>query len=127
MKKAILTNKAPLPIGPYNQAINYENMLFVSGQIPLDPDSNELVNTGIEDETNQVMKNIQAILTEAGMSFNDIVKTSIFLKDMDNFKIVNEMYGNYFENIIPPARETVQVSKLPLDVNVEISCIAIRK
>ena len=73
------------------------------------------------------MKNIQAILTEAGMSFNDIVKTSIFLKDMDNFKIVNEMYGNYFENIIPPARETVQVSKLPLDVNVEISCIAIRK
>ena len=127
MKKAILTNKAPLPIGPYNQAINYENMLFVSGQIPLDPDSNELVNTGIEDETNQVMKNIQAILTEAGMSFKDIVKTSIFLKDMDNFKIVNEMYGNYFKNIIPPARETVQVSKLPLDVNVEISCIAIRK
>ena len=127
MKKAILTNKAPLPIGPYNQAINYENMLFVSGQIPLDPDSNELVNTGIEDETNQVMKNIQAILTEAGMSFDDIVKTSIFLKDMDNFKIVNEMYGNYFRNIIPPARETVQVSKLPLDVNVEISCIAIRK
>ncbi|MAK06741.1 MAG: reactive intermediate/imine deaminase [Marinoscillum sp.] len=127
MKKAILTNKAPLPIGPYNQAINYENMLFVSGQIPLDPDSNELVNTGIEDETNQVMKNIQAILTEAGMSFDDIVKTSIFLKDMDNFKIVNEMYGNYFKNIIPPARETVQVSKLPLDVNVEISCIAIRK
>ena len=127
MKKAILTNKAPLPIGPYNQAINYENMLFVSGQIPLDPDSNELINTGIEDETNQVMKNIQAILTEAGMSFDDIVKTSIFLKDMDNFKIVNEMYGNYFKNIIPPARETVQVSKLPLDVNVEISCIAIRK
>ena len=127
MKKAILTNKAPLPIGPYNQAINYENMLFVSGQIPLDPDSNELINTGIEDETNQVMKNIQAILTEAGMSFNDIVKTSIFLKDMDNFKIVNEMYGHYFENIIPPAREPGQVSKLPLDVNVEISCIAIRK
>ena len=127
MKKAILTNKAPLPIGPYNQAINYENMLFVSGQIPLDPDSNELINTGIEDETNQVMKNIQAILTEAGMSFNDIVKTSIFLKDMDNFKTVNETYGNYFEGVIPPARETVQVSKLPLDVNVEISCIAIRK
>ena len=127
MKKAILTNKAPLPIGPYNQAINYENMLFVSGQIPLDPDSNELINTGIEDETNQVMKNIQAILTEAGMSFNNIVKTSIFLKDMDNFKPVNETYGNYFEGVIPPARETVQVSKLPLDVNVEISCIAIRK
>ena len=127
MKKAILTNKAPLPIGPYNQAINYENMLFVSGQIPLDPDSNELINTGIEDETNQVMKNIQAILTEAGMSFDDIVKTSIFLKDMDNFKTVNETYGNYFEGVIPPARETVQVSKLPLDVNVEISCIAIRK
>ena len=127
MKKAILTKKAPLPIGPYNQAINYENMLFVSGQIPLDPDSNELINTGIEDETNQVMKNIQAILTEAGMSFNDIVKTSIFLKDMDNFKTVNETYGNYVEGVIPPARETVQVSKLPLDVNVEISCIAIRK
>ena len=127
MKKAILTKKAPLPIGPYNQAINYENMLFVSGQIPLDPISNELVNSGIKDETNQVMKNIEAILEKAGMNFDDIVKTSIFLKDMDNFKIVNETYGNYFKNVIPPARETVQVSKLPLDVNVEISCIAIRK
>ncbi|MAS38578.1 MAG: reactive intermediate/imine deaminase [Flammeovirgaceae bacterium] len=127
MKKAILTKKAPLPIGPYNQAINYENMLFVSGQIPLDPQINELINSGIEDETNQVMKNIEAILKEAGMNFDDIVKTSIFLKDMDNFKTVNETYGNYFEDVIPPARETVQVSKLPLDVNVEISCIAIKK
>ena len=127
MKKAILTKKAPLPIGPYNQAINYDNMLFVSGQIPLDPASNELVNGGIKDETKQVMKNIEAILKEAGMDFDEIVKTSIFLKDMDNFKTVNETYGNYFEGVIPPARETVQVSKLPLDVNVEISCIAIRK
>ena len=126
MKKAILTKKAPLPIGPYNQAINFNDMLFVSGQIPLDPISNKLVDSGIVDETNMVMKNIDAILKEANMSFDDIVKTSIFLKNMEDFKDVNETYGEFFKNT-PPARETVQVSKLPLDVNVEISCIAIKK
>jgi|TARA_B100000902_G_C27052705_1_gene784929 2-iminobutanoate/2-iminopropanoate deaminase len=127
MKKAILTKNAPEPIGPYNQAIKHENMLFVSGQIPVNPDTGTLVESGIIDETSQVMKNIEAILNEAEMGFNDIVKTSIFLKDMGNFAEVNAEYGKSFENLIPPARETVEVSKLPLNVNVEISCIAIKK
>lgn len=127
MKKAILTSQAPKPIGPYNQAIQYDNILFVSGQIPLDPVTGELIKTGIREETIQVMNNLKAILSKAGMSFNDIVKTTIFLKNMDDFSIVNTEYGNYFDNCIPPARETVEVSKLPLNVNVEISCIAFKK
>tara|TARA_Y100000768_G_C23986745_1_gene689356 strand:+ start:2891 stop:3274 length:384 start_codon:yes stop_codon:yes gene_type:complete len=127
MKKPILTDKAPEPIGPYNQAINFDNTIFVSGQIPLNPETGKLVDSGIRDETKQVMENLKEILHEANFKMNDIVKTSIFLKSMDNFGEVNEEYGKYFENIIPPARETVEVSKLPLDVNVEISCIAIKK
>jgi 2-iminobutanoate/2-iminopropanoate deaminase len=127
MKEQILTKNAPQPIGPYNQAIKYENMLFVSGQIPLNPENGKLVESGIIDETTQVMKNIEAILDESNMSFNDIVKTTIFLKDMGNFSDVNTEYGKSFENLVPPARETVEVSKLPLNVNVEISCIAIKK
>tara|TARA_B100000941_G_C28490080_1_gene547356 strand:+ start:102 stop:485 length:384 start_codon:yes stop_codon:yes gene_type:complete len=127
MKKSILTKNAPLPIGPYNQAISFDNFLFVSGQIPLDPKSEKLVESGIKDETNQVMINIKEILKEGGMDFDHIVKTTIFLKNMDDFSIVNEEYGKHFKNNIPPARETVQVSKLPLNVNVEISCIAIKK
>ena len=127
MKTPILTDKAPEPIGPYNQAINFDNTIFVSGQIPLNPETGSLVDSGIRDETNQVMENLKEILHEANFKMNDIVKTSIFLKSMDNFGEVNEEYGKYFENIIPPARETVEVSKLPLDVNVEISCIAIKK
>ena len=127
MKTPILTDKAPEPIGPYNQAINFDNTIFVSGQIPLNPETGSLVDSGIRDETKQVMENIKEILHEANFKMNDIVKTSIFLKSMDNFGEVNEEYGKYFENIIPPARETVEVSKLPLDVNVEISCIAIKK
>jgi len=127
MKKSILTKKAPLPIGPYNQAISFDNFLFVSGQIPLDPKSGKLVTSGIKDETNQVMMNINEILKEGRMKFDNVVKTTIFLKNMDDFSIVNEEYGKYFKDDIPPARETVQVSKLPLDVNVEISCIAIKK
>tara|TARA_Y100000996_G_scaffold411902_1_gene396923 strand:- start:11692 stop:12075 length:384 start_codon:yes stop_codon:yes gene_type:complete len=127
MKTPILTDKAPEPIGPYNQAINFDNTIFVSGQIPLNPETGSLVDSGIRDETKQVMENLKEILHEANFKMNDIVKTSIFLKSMDNFGEVNEEYGKYFENIIPPARETVEVSKLPLDVNVEISCIAIKK
>ena len=127
MKEPILTKKAPQPIGPYNQAIKYDNMLFVSGQIPLNPENGKLVESGIIDETTQVMKNIEAILDESNMSFSDIVKTTIFLKDMENFSDVNAEYGKSFEKLIPPARETVEVSKLPLNVNVEISCIAIKK
>ena len=127
MKKSILTKKAPLPIGPYNQAISFENFLFVSGQIPLNPESEKLIESGIKDETNQVMMNISEILKEGGMNFDNIVKTTIFLKNMDDFSIVNEEYGKYFKDNVPPARETVQVSKLPLNVNVEISCIATKK
>lgn len=123
MKTIINTSGAPEPIGPYSQAVKAGNLLFVSGQIPLDPKSGELVNKDIEAETRQVMKNIEAILKEAGMNFNSIVKTSIFLKDMNDFAKVNAVYGeNFSEN--PPARETVQVSRLPKDVNVEISVIA---
>ena len=127
MKKAILTSSAPEPIGPYNQAIQFENMIFVSGQIPLNPEDGNLIDSGIKDETRQVMENIKAVLKEGGFNMEDIVKTSIFLKSMENFGAVNEEYGTYFSSSIPPARETVEVSKLPLDVNVEISCIAIKK
>ena len=125
MKKAILTKKAPAPIGPYNQAVKFNNMVFISGQIPMNPNDGKLVDSGIREETIQVMENLKEILIEANMDFSHIVKTSIFLKSMENFVEVNKEYGKYFENLIPPARETVEVSKLPLNVNVEISCIAI--
>mgnify|MGYP001170768724 CR=1 FL=1 len=127
MKKSILTKKAPLPIGPYNQAISFDNFLFISGQIPLEAKSGNLISSGIKDETNQVMKNINEILKKSGMSFENVVKTTIFLKNMEDFSEVNNEYGKYFTDNIPPARETVEVSKLPLNVNVEISCIAIKK
>ncbi|MCW3462207.1 RidA family protein [Chitinophaga nivalis] len=122
-KQIINTTNAPAPIGPYNQSVKTGNLLFVSGQIPLDPVSNELVKSGIQDETHQVMKNLQAILTEAGASFKNVVKTTIFLTDMNNFAQVNEVYGSYFTGDYP-ARETVQVSGLPKGVDVEISVIA---
>ena len=127
MKKAILTEKAPQPIGPYNQAIQYDNMIFVSGQIPLNPSNGKLVDSGIRDETEQVMENLKHVLYKGEMKFIDVVKTTIFLKSMDDFAVVNEVYGKYFDGSEPPARETVEVSKLPLNVNVEISCIAIKK
>ena len=125
-KKAILTKKAPLPIGPYNQAIQFDNLLFISGQIPLNPKNGKLISSGIKEETNKVMTNIQYILEEAKMNFNNVVKTTIFLKDMNDFVEVNTEYAKFFENYIPPARETVQVSQLPKNVNIEISCIAIK-
>lgn len=122
-KQIINTTAAPAPIGPYNQAVRTGNLLFISGQIPLDAETGELVNTGIRDETEKVMQNLAAILKEAGMDFSNVVKSSIFLTDMNQFALVNEVYGKYFtENA--PARECVQVAALPKFVNVEISVIA---
>ena len=122
-RKIIRTEKAPAPIGPYNQAVQFGNLLFVSGQIALNPANNELIIFSIEDETKQVMENIGAILNEAGMNYSNILKASIFISDMNNFGKINEVYGKYFP-VDPPARETVQVARLPKDVNVEISVIA---
>ena len=125
MKKIINTPKSPAPIGPYNQAILKNNMLFISGQIALDPISMKLNNNSIEDETNQVMVNLKHILKEANMDFSNVVKTSIFLSDMDLFKKVNDIYGKYIKEGNEPARETIAVKTLPMSVNVEISMIAI--
>ena len=126
MKTIINTNNAPSPIGPYSQAVQFGNMLFVSGQIAINPTTGELDLSNIENETHQVMKNIGAILTEAGIDYSHIIKTGIFLKDMNQFAAVNEVYGSYFSSDFP-ARETVQVSRLPKDVNVEISVVAYTK
>lgn len=123
MKTIINTNNAPSPIGPYSQAVQFGNMLFVSGQIAINPATGELDLSNIDNETHQVMKNIGAILTEAGIDYSHIIKTGIFLKDMNQFAAVNEVYGGYFSSDFP-ARETVQVSRLPKDVNVEISVVA---
>ena len=125
MKKIINTSKSPAPIGPYNQAILKDNMLFISGQIALDPISMKLNNDSIENETNQVMMNLKNILKEANMDFSNVVKTSIFLSDMDLFKKVNDIYGKYIIEGDEPARETIAVKTLPMSVNVEISMIAI--
>ncbi len=122
-KKIIITPNAPAPIGPYSQAVQAGNMLYVSGQIAIIPETGEIVGTGVADETRQVMKNLEAILTKAGTSFSKVVKCSIFVKSMGDFAIVNEIYGTCFTSE-PPARETVEVSALPKYVNVEISCIA---
>jgi 2-iminobutanoate/2-iminopropanoate deaminase len=124
-KKIINTKNAPAPIGPYNQAILAGNTLYISGQICIDPASDQLKNKDIQEETHQAMQNLKSILHEAGMSFADVVKTTIFLTDMKRFSEVNEVYGKYFEGNFP-ARETVEVSALPKFVNVEISMIAVR-
>jgi 2-iminobutanoate/2-iminopropanoate deaminase len=124
--KKIITKNAPLPIGPYTQATEANGFIFISGQIALDPESGKLVNSDISNETRQVMKNIQGILMAAELSFDNIVKASIFLKDLNNFQIVNEEYALYFSKKNAPARECVEVSRLPKDVNVEISVIAAR-
>lgn len=125
MKKIITSKKAPAPIGPYSPAVLAGNMLFVSGQVAKNPVSGELVVGEIKAETKQVMENLKGILIDAGMDFSHIVKTTIFLKSMDSFASVNEVYGSYFTSDFP-ARETVEVSKLPLNVNVEISVIAMQ-
>lgn len=124
-RKIIYTDEAPEPIGPYSQGVYINGMLFISGQVPLDPFSGALIKNGIEEETEQVMQNLQAILHASEMDFSNVVKCSIFLTDMLDFPKVNEVYGKYFKNS-PPARETVEVSALPKNANIEISCIAIR-
>jgi 2-iminobutanoate/2-iminopropanoate deaminase len=124
-KQIINTANAPAPIGPYNQAILTNGMLFISGQICLDPSTGSLKNKDIQEETHQVMQNLKNILSEAGMNFNNVVKTTIFITDMNRFGEINEVYGKYFEGGFP-ARETVQVSALPKFVNVEISMTAVQ-
>ena len=124
-KKIINTSNSPAPIGPYNQAILKGNTLFISGQIALDAETMKLNNKSINDETHQVMQNLKNILEEANMNFNDVVKSSIFLSDMTLFKEVNEIYGSYVTPGNEPARETIAVKTLPMNVNVEISMIAI--
>ncbi len=126
MKKIINTKNAPVPIGPYNQAIKIGNMLFISGQVAMDPgNNNQLIKSSINDETHQVMKNLSAILKEANMDFLNVVKTTIFLSDMSYFNEVNNIYGSYLKEGQEPARETVAVKTLPKEVNVEISMIAV--
>ena len=126
MKKIITTPNAPAPIGPYNQAVLVKDTLYISGQIPMDPATGTLVEGDIKKEAEQSMENIKAILNEAEMDFENVVKTSIFLKDMHQFSQVNEVYGRYFNADTAPARETVEVANLPKFVNVEISMIAIK-
>ncbi len=126
MKKIINTSKAPAPIGPYNQAVLVNGILYVSGQVPMDPSTGKLVEGDIKKETQQCMENLKAILEEAGMTFEDVVKASIFIKDMHQFSQINEVYGSYFDADTAPARETVEVANLPRFVNVEISMIAIK-
>ena len=124
-KKVIISKDAPAPIGPYSQAIFINSTLYISGQIALDAKTGNFVNDDIVEETHQVMRNIEAILKEAGLTLDNVVKSTIFLKDMNNFTAINKIYGEYFR-IEPPARETVEVSRLPKDANVEISCIAVK-
>jgi 2-iminobutanoate/2-iminopropanoate deaminase len=125
MKKIITSKNAPAPIGPYSHGVLFNNMLFVSGQVGKHPVTGELMLGDIKTETKQVMENVKGILTDAGMDFTNVCKTTIFLSDMNDFASVNEVYGSYFRGD-HPARETVQVSKLPLNVNVEISVIAMK-
>jgi len=127
MKKIYQTNKAPAPVGPYNQAIAHQGTLYISGQIALDPASGELVTGTIEQETRQVMDNVQAILAEAGLTFDDVIKCSIFVSDMNNYSRINTVYAEYFDEKTAPARELVEVANLPKFVNIEISAIAALK
>ena len=124
MKKIIQTKSAPEPIGPYNQAVLINGMLFTSGQIAVEPVSGRLVLDTIIKETDQVMKNLKAVLTSANMTFDNVIKSTIYITDMDDFDAINKVYGAYFKDVIAPARETVQVAKLPKNVNVEVSVIA---
>ena len=126
MKKIITTDKAPAPIGPYNQAVLSGDTLYTSGQIAINPETGELVLDSIEAETKQVMQNMKEVLAAAGMTFENVIKTSIFISDMHNFSKINAVYGEYFNNATAPARETVEVANLPKFVNVEISMIAVK-
>ncbi|MFN8324960.1 RidA family protein [Flavobacterium sp.] len=124
LKKIIFTDKAPAPIGPYNQAVLINGMLYTSGQIAINPSTGELITTDIETETELVMQNLKAVLEAADMSFENVVKTTIFIMNMADFSRINAVYGKYFDEKTAPARETVQVACLPKNVNVEISMIA---
>lgn len=126
MKKIITTPNAPAPIGPYNQAILIKDTLYISGQTPIDPSTGKLVEGDVKIEAEQCMQNLKAILEAADMDFENVVKTSIFLKDMHQFARVNEVYGSHFDADTAPARETVEVANLPMFVNVEISMIAVK-
>ncbi|WP_417290993.1 RidA family protein [Corallibacter sp.] len=126
MKTIINTTQAPAPIGPYNQAVLVNNTLYTSGQIALHPETGELVLDDIKTETKQVMENMKAVLKAADMTFENVIKTSIFISDMNNFSLINEVYGSYFNEETAPARETVEVANLPKFVNVEISMIAVK-
>ncbi|WP_430613308.1 Rid family detoxifying hydrolase [Flavobacterium sp. JP2137] len=123
MKKIINSDQAPAPIGPYNHAVSIGDLLFISGQIPFNQANQELITSSIEAETTQVMENLKAILTEAKMTFENAVKATIFIRNMDDFTRINEIYGAYFDAATAPARECVQVEKLPRNVNIEISMI----
>ena len=125
MKKIYNTSNAPSPLGPYNQAVMAGNMFFTSGQIAINSKSGELVINNVKDETKQVMENLKAVLNTANLDFTNVVKTSIFITSMNDFNDINDVYGSYFEKGQEPARETVEVTKLPAGVNVEISMIAI--
>ncbi len=124
MKTIIKTTKAPAPIGPYNQAVLSGDTLYTSGQIAIDPETGKLEISDIKVETKLVMENLKAVLKAADMNFENVIKTSIFISDMNNFSLINDVYAQYFENETAPARETVEVSNLPKYVNVEISLIA---
>lgn len=126
MKKIIKTDQAPAPIGPYNQAVMTGNTLYISGQIALNPVDGQLITGDIQEETEQVMRNLKAILQAAEMDYENIVKTSIFISDMNNFSQINSVYSKYFDEKTAPARETVEVANLPKFVNVEISAIAVK-
>ncbi|WP_159020156.1 RidA family protein [Algibacter sp. L3A6] len=126
MKKIITTTEAPAPIGPYNQAVLTGNTLYTSGQIAINPGTGELVLENIKTETTQVMNNLKAVLKAADMTFENVIKSTIFISNMDDFVNINEVYGSYFDDATAPARETVQVARLPKNVNVEISVIAIK-
>ena len=125
MKKIIFTKNAPFPIGAYNQAVLFGNTLYTSGQIAIDPKTGELMIGSIKQETQLIMENLKAILKEAGMTFENVIKSSIFISDMDNFSEINKIYASYFHEETAPARETVEVSRLPKSVNIEISMIAL--
>lgn len=125
-KRIIYTEKAPKPIGPYSQAIIAGDFIFTSGQIPIDPKTNQLVQGDIKEQTRQVLENLKAILEEAGVTFDDVVKVTVYMKDLNEFSAMNEVYSEYFKNS-PPARTTVEVSRLPRDVKIEIDLIAVKK
>lgn len=126
MKEIIITSNAPDPVGPYNQAVKAGNTMYLSGQIALDPKTGSLVQESIEAETHQVFKNLKAVLAKADMTFENIVKCTVFVSDMNNYGRINTVYGEYFDDNTAPARELVEVARLPKDVNIEISAIAVK-